>query len=119
MEGSCLSLPGTAGDSRAFCGEQTSACGYWIQRRLCVWLGLKNRVVNGRFSTSSLWTGVYGQQPGLRPLLSRLSLLLTGYSGQIIQASLVFGNLFYKDFGSSTVCGDGSTRVNCSERASL
>lgn len=26
MEGSCLSLPGTAGDPRAFCGEQTSAC---------------------------------------------------------------------------------------------
>lgn len=72
-----------------------------------MWLALKNRVVNGRVSPSSLWIDVYGQQPGLRPLLCRLSLLLTGYGGQMIQASCVFGNLFYKDFGSSTVCGDG------------
>lgn len=118
MEGSHLSLPGPAGDPRAFCEEQTSVCGYWIQPRLCVWLGLRNRVVNGSFSPSSVWLDVYGQQPGLRWLLSRLSLLI-GYGGQMIQASCVFGNLFYKDFGSSTVCGDGSTSVKCSERASL
>lgn len=83
-----------------------------------MWLGLKYWVVNGSFSPSSLWIDMYGQQAGLRRLLSRLSLLI-GYGGQMIQASCVFGNLFYKDFGSSTVCGDGSTSVKCSERASL